>query len=237
MDLKEVNEKLNLYIRPQTFSLALKLCSSASELPERVRMPMRDLGYQVALCQAIGMARRYGWTMAIGNDDQCCAGGALTMGFMAKPPEGFPFRGSAEKRLEAGKYSHLLVAPIETATFEVDVIVVYSDSAQAMRLAQAAGGSTGSGISGNASGYTDCGDVIAKTSLSDECQFILPSGGDRLFGGTQDHEVIFTMPQSKVEAVLKGLEDTHKAGFRYPILTDLRHRPALPPFLEIAKAS
>ena len=36
-------------------------------------------------------------------------------------------------------------------------------------------------------------------------------------------------------AVLKALEETHNAGFRYPIVTDLRHRPALPPFLEIPK--
>ncbi len=39
MDLKQVNETLNSYIRPQTFPLALKLCASQKELPERVRMP------------------------------------------------------------------------------------------------------------------------------------------------------------------------------------------------------
>jgi hypothetical protein len=43
------------------------------------------------------------------------------------------------------------------------------------------------------------------------------------------------MPKSKVEAVVKGLEDTHRGGFRYPILTDLRHPPTLPPNLEIPK--
>jgi hypothetical protein len=45
------------------------------------------------------------------------------------------------------------------------------------------------------------------------------------------------MPPDKVETVLKALEDTHKAGFRYPILSDLRHRPALLPMLEIPKAA
>ena len=67
------------------------------------------------------------------------------------------------------------------------------------------------------------------------CQFILPSGEDRIFGSTQDHEVIFTMPKSKFQAVIEGLANTHKVGFRYPVLTDLRHRPALAPFLEIPK--
>ncbi len=235
MDLKQVNETLNLYIRPQSFPLALKLCRSESELPERVRMPLRDLGYQVTLCQAIGIARRYRWALAISKDDQCCIGGALAMGFAAEAPEGFPT--PAEKKLEAGKYSHLLIAPIEVATFEPDVIVVYGNSAQAYRLVQAATMGTGEEVSAIASGGADCGDIVARTFLTNKCQFILPSGGDRVFGGTQDFEVIFTMPRDKVEAVLKGLEDTHKAGFRYPIVADLRHRPTLPPMLEIPKAA
>ena len=235
MDLKQVSDTLSFYIRPQTFPLALKLCQSESELPEKVRIPVRDLGYQVALCQAIGMARHYRWTLAIGKEDQCCIGGAVAIGFIAEPPEGFP--APAEKRLEVGKYSHLLIAPIETADFEPDVIVIYGNSAQVYRLVQAASPATGQGISANASGGADCGDIVARTVLSNECQFILPSGGDRVFGSTQDHEVVFTMPPDRVDAVLKALEDTHKAGFRYPILTDLRHRPALPPMLEIPKAT
>lgn len=233
MDLKQVNATLNLYIRPQTFPLALKLCQSESELPERVRMPMRDLGYQVTLCQAIGIARRYRWVLAVGKDDQCCIGGASAMGFITEGFEDEPL-----KRLEAGKYSHLLIAPIEVADFEPDTLVLYGNPAQTMRLAQAVSrGGTGLSVSAVATGAGDCGDIVARTTLSDECQSILPSGGDRVFGGTQDHEVIFTIPWSKVEAVLKGLEDTHKAGFRHPILTDLRHPPALPPFLEIPKAA
>jgi hypothetical protein len=31
--------------------------------------------------------------------------------------------------------------------------------------------------------------------------------------------------------MMQALEDTHKIGFRYPVVTDVRHRPNLPPFL------
>jgi len=236
MDVKQATDTLNFYIRPQTFPLALKLCSSESELPEKVRVPVRDLGYQITLCQGIGIARRYGWTLAIGKEDQCCIGGARAMGFVSESPET-----SSEKALEFGKYSYLLLAPLHSTTFDPDVVAIYVNPAQAMRLTQAASGTPGQsesarqGVSAIASGFMDCGDIVARTTLSDECQLILPSGGDRIFGGTQDHEMIFTIPRSKVEGVLKGIDDTHKAGFRYPILTDLRHRPTLPPFLEIPK--
>ena len=86
MDLKQTNETLNLYIKPQTFPLALKLCQSESELSERVRIPMRDLGYQITLCQGYGITRRFRWAVAVGKGDQCCVGGASAMGFIAERP-------------------------------------------------------------------------------------------------------------------------------------------------------
>ena len=231
MDLTTVHETLQTYLRPQTFPVVLKLCSSEAELPERVRMPMRDLGYQVTLCQAIGMSRRYGWTLAVGKDDQCCIGGALAMGFQAEAPKELSF--SEEKRHEPGKYSHLLIAPVNRASFDPDILVVYSNSAQAMRMGHAAVMGAGITVSANATGMADCMDIVGYTAKSGECQFILPSGGDRNYGSTQDHEVISAIPADKVEAVMKGLEGTHKMGFRYPIMTDMNHRPALPSFLEV----
>lgn len=228
MDLKQANDILNSYIRPQTFPLALKLCTSEKELPEKARRPEQDLGYQVALCQAYGLARRYRWTLAVGKEDQVCIGGASAMGFMEQGSNVDSMRS-----LETGKYSHLLLAPIEMAGFEPDIVLIYGTPAQVMRLVQAADMGAGLSVSTVATGTGDCGDIVARTNLSDQCQFILPSGGDRIFGGTQDHEVIFAIPGSKVEAVLKGLEDTHRNGFRYPVLTDLRHSPALPPLLQI----
>ena len=236
MDYKRIDEVLSRYVRPQTFPLALKLCQSESELPDKVRMPVRDLGYRIALCQATGLARRFGWVMAVGKDDQCCIGGAVSMGFIPERSEDDP-----SKRLATGKYSHLLIAPVERANFDPDVIVVYGSPGQIMRLVQSAGRSFPSGAGLNvgavATASADCGDIVARTTLSGDCHFILASGGDRIFGGTQDHEVIFAIPSDKVEAVLKGLEDTHKAGYRYPIITDLRHPPSLPPAMEVPKAA
>jgi len=236
MDLKKISEVLNLYVRPQTFPVAYKFVRSKEDLPEKVRRPMGDLGYPVALCQGTALTRRYGWTMAIGKEDQCCVGGAQTMGFVsegAKEPVG------DENQHEPGKYNYHVTATLERADFKPDIIAIYGSSAQIMRLVQSAiGGPGGSGkVNAIATGFKDCGDISARTVLTDQCQFILPSGGDRVFGSTQDHEVIFTMPWSKVQTVIDGLANTHKAGFRYPVITDIRHRPNLPPFLQVPESA
>lgn len=235
MDLKQMNEELNRYVKPLTFPLALKLYKADEKLPAKVKMPMKDMGYPMTLCQVMGMSRRFGQTFAVGEDDQCCLGGALTMGFLAEPPKGSMFSSSTEVRLEAGKYSNLVMASLERADFEPDIIVIYGNSAQIARLAQSASFFAKFKVASNVTGFVDCGDIVARTHKSKECQFILPSGGDRIFGSTQDHEVTFTIPGDKAEAVIKGLAESHKAGFRYPVMSDLRHRPALAPFLEIPK--
>jgi uncharacterized protein (DUF169 family) len=236
MDLKEVNEALNQYIRPQTFPVAYKLLRSDDELPERVKRPLQDLGYPITLCQATGLTRRYGWAMAVSKEGQCCIGGAQAMGFVSEGSAG-PI--ADKSRHEPGKYKYHVTATLDRADFEPDVIAVYGNTAQIMRLTQSAiGGPGGSGkVNAVATGFGDCGDIVARTVLSNECQTILPSGGDRVWGSTQDYELIFAMPWNKTEEVIEGLASTHKAGFRYPVITDIRNRPNLPPFLQIQNSA
>jgi uncharacterized protein (DUF169 family) len=74
-DLKQVNEALNFYLRPSSFPVAVKLCESEKELPEKVRIPQKDLGLTISLCHAIALARRYGWTVAVDKNQSCYVAG------------------------------------------------------------------------------------------------------------------------------------------------------------------
>lgn len=232
MDLKQVNETLNRYIRPQTFPVAVRLFAAGETLPAKVKIPVRDMGHPIALCQAWALSRRHGMVVAVGKEDQCCIGGHVVMGFMDQPQGG---AGDPETKHEPGKYAFMVSAPIDRTDFEPDLIALYVNAAQAMRLAQAAtngGGGIGPTF---ATGMGSCGDMVARTVKTDLSQFILPSGGNRVYASTQDDELIFTIPKSKIDLMLKALADTHAIGFRYPVLADVRHRPNLPPFLEIPK--
>ncbi|MDD3248751.1 MAG: DUF169 domain-containing protein [Smithellaceae bacterium] len=234
MDPKKINETLNTYIRPQTFPVAVRLFAAGEALPAKVKIPVRDMGHPIALCQAWSLSRRHGMVVAVGKEDQCCIGGHIAMGFMDSPQGG---TGDPETKHEPGKYAFMVSAPIERTDFEPDLIALYVNSAQAMRLAQAAangGGGIGPTL---ATGMGSCGDIVARTVKTDLSQFILPSGGTRVYASTQDGELIFTIPKSKIDLMMKALADTHAMGFRYPVLADVRHRPNLPPFLEIPKNS
>ncbi|MBW2102744.1 MAG: DUF169 domain-containing protein [Deltaproteobacteria bacterium] len=233
MDRKDVNEKLSYFIRPLSFPVAVKLLDPEDEVPEKAKVPSRDLGHKLMACQAMAMARRHGRTVAIGPQDNPCAPSAVGLGFVdpdtVDRPPGFEAEGG--KELPFGKYAHLLYAPLHSAAFEPDILVVYGNSAQVMRLVQAFS-LGGKHVETVATAFVDCVDIAFVKESPAPCM-ILPSGGDRVFGTTQDFEMIFALPWSQVEECMGGLEMSHKMGFRYPVVSYLNYEAKLPPFLDL----
>jgi len=245
MDPKEVDRILLEYLRPDTYPVAIKLCRSEEEIPPRARRPLQDLGIRVTVCQAIGMARRYGWMLAVGFEDQICPYGLLMMGHLPRKQAYMdgsffervePGRGPAGARtaqatayLEYRKFSHLVVAPLHRTTFEPDLLCVYGNSAQVMRLVQGATWFDGGMVGSASSGGRDCADIIADPYNRRQPRYVLPCNGDRIFGMAQDHEMAFTVPWDQVPRVLEGLVASHKSGLqRYPIPTFMRFEPKMP---------
>lgn len=242
MNLSQISGTIDRFVRPQSFPLAVRLCESAEELPERVRIPSRDLGHRVALCQAMSIARRYGWTLAIGRDDLTCPIPGLALGFL--PPkegyldgsymesQGFGSRevqaqiAQSRPRLEYGKYSYFVVGPLAQATFEPQTVVVYGNPAQVVLLvAGRLSGEVGS-LTFAASGGGSCLNYSVAPILSDECQVAMPGAGERINALTTPDEMAFAIPASKIEAVMDGLEASYRTGImRYPTPTWLRFQP------------
>jgi uncharacterized protein (DUF169 family) len=243
-DLKELEQALNTYVRPLTFPLAIKMLKSEEEIPERTRRPFQQMGKKVAICQGIGMARKLGWAVAMGKEDMQCSLGAVPFGFF-KNIDFFSegnlaagmFTASREigkteedlvDRLEYGLYSHILVAPLHRTAFEPDLFMVYGNPAQIMRLIQGALYNEGGAVQSSSTGRLGCAAIITAMK-TDKCRYLVPGNGDRIFGMTQDYEMTFLIPCSKVETVLDGLAKTHKAGIRYPITSLFDVEATFPP--------
>lgn len=245
MELQKIGQALDTYVRPGTFPVAVKMVSSTDEIPERARMPKRDLGKPIPVCLGVALVRRYGWPLAMGKEDMACPLGALALGFLpvkAKLLDGsfnVPFwvknqdvRAKINHRLpqlEPGRYTHLVLAPLHRAEFEPQVIIIYGNPAQIGKLIQSAVYGTGEPIVSHSIGGLACGEEIARTILTDQYQVIVIGGGDRTVAQTQDHEVSFAVPWSKAEALVEGLEGTHKAGMRYPTPSYLTYEVEFPP--------
>ncbi|MFO7838909.1 MAG: DUF169 domain-containing protein [Desulfosalsimonadaceae bacterium] len=73
MDLQQVQQAMEKHLRPQSFPVAVRLIAPDEESAFAAKQPRKDLGIKVPVCQAVTMARRYGWSLAMSQQDMLCA--------------------------------------------------------------------------------------------------------------------------------------------------------------------
>lgn len=251
-DLKNFDKEIQTYVKPTTLPLAIKLLTSEDQIPEKTRRPKKDFQKRFAICQAVGMARRLGWSFALGKEDLSCPLSQMGLGFerdLSFYKEGNLCEGmytgtkDAGKRTEAavpkfdyGRYQYILIGPVSRANYKPDIILIYGDSAQVMRLVHASLWEEGGTLTSSFMGRYDCADYTAGVLHSGKCQVILPCNGDRVFGMVQDFEMAFAIPQAQIDKVITGLQGTHKGGVRYPIPFFMNWEATFPPkYVELEK--
>jgi len=245
MSPKEMAGVLDRFLRTDTFPLGITWLKQGEALPEKAKLPSLGLGTKVAICQGISIARRYGWTVAMGREDVSCPIAKAVFGFEA--PLDFYTEGNlaagmyakdmaAGRRMEEaldryaqGEFEYVVAGPLDRITYVPDSVLVYGNSAQVMRLLNAALFEEGGALASEFSGRADCSDIIIKGRQSGEPQVILPCYGDRVFAMTGDHEMAFTFPWPMADSIVEGFEATHRAGVRYPIPQFLRFQAEFPP--------
>jgi uncharacterized protein (DUF169 family) len=242
--LKRLDDALARYIRPDTFPLAIRMLGQGEPIPADVRVPSEKFNEQWIVCQSIGVARRYGWSIAVGKKDVICPLAAIAFGFRRPNDEylkGYAAVGmycedekaaanleASTWRFEPGKYEYVCIAPIQRTNFEPHVIAVYANSAQVLRLVHAALYKRGGRITSTSGGRLDCAEIVIQTMTTREPKVILPCSGDRIFGMAQDTEMVFAFPWEYTDEIIAGLEGTHKGGVRYPITVAMRNTVTMP---------
>jgi uncharacterized protein (DUF169 family) len=243
-------EALNRLIRPLTFPVAVKLVKSIDEFPEKARRPSRDMGFKTNVCVGMTMARKYGWTVAMAAEDNACLIAAYTYGW-SEPESGakkaladfmtvmkYTANEKAARtgmdaveqvKLRKGEYAGVVFSPLERTRIEPDLVMIFCNAAQLMRLVHGATQETGVPLQSIFSGRGGtCTEGVLQTFKSRQPKVVLPGNGDRVWAMVQDGEMAFTIPAELLDSVISGLEATHQMGVRYPIPVDIRHAPLFP---------
>ncbi|MCJ7732129.1 DUF169 domain-containing protein [Candidatus Bathyarchaeota archaeon] len=218
----ELGHRMEEQLRLNTYPLAIKMLTNPDEVPEEAIRPLQHFGKCMSTCQTFALSRRYGETVAQLFEDMWCPEPVIGFG-LAEPPEYF-FEGKTRypvgvgsleaganwakefPRFEAGKYVGVVSAPLTTASFEPDVAVVYCDSAQLLRLLLGLAYEDGRDITTVLGGHSACVYAVVPSMLKGECQASVPCRGDRGYAGTQDYEMIFTIPRDLIERVVDGMD-------------------------------
>ena len=234
--VEEVNQRameLEQLLRLKTYPLAVKMLEKEEDVPLGAKRPVRDLGYHLALCQAISLARRQGRSIALFKKDMWCFEPVLGLG-MAEAPEFFlegnnRYPESAKDlgagrtwarsfpRLELGRYTGIAVAPLAKANFVPDLFMLYADGSQLTQLLLAKNWMDGLDITSTLSGHAACIYAIVPVLRNRQFQIAVPCLGDRRRGLASDEENIFSGPIESLGDLLAGLSHFRDAREGLPL--------------------
>ncbi|GFN22222.1 DUF169 domain-containing protein [Thermanaeromonas sp. C210] len=235
--------RLTELLRLDTQPVGVKLYRRKEELPRR------PYNWKVNICQLVCQAR-YRGKFASGTPDlMICAIGAACTGLIRTPDRftsgqaavgryvadlaaGRKFMANTYKLGDRGKlYEGIYVGPlVGFKDGDPDVVVIYANPAQVMRLIHASVFETGEAVKA---------DTVAEAALCSSIGFALgeqkpvigfPCAGDRTFGGTQKDELLFALPFSLFQTVVENLESLQmSAGQVYPVGPFMNWTPSMVP--------
>lgn len=230
--LDELFDEIIVSLRPKTLPFGVKLFETLDERPPKTMRPRHPMN----TCQITSLVRHQGRAMYATLEDLACIVGAVTLGMMEEPEIMRSGKiaemlhsdlRSARKfteqvpRIPAGKIKAFAAAPLNQLTFDPDLVVVYGNTAQVMRVVQAylykRGGRVGFTTGGE---YSLCADTIADTYNKQDLSVAIPCFGDRKTGLAQDDELTVAFPVSMADEILDGLRGTAKTA-AYPTPMDI----------------
>jgi uncharacterized protein (DUF169 family) len=240
----EYGEEIEKRLRLKTFPLAVKLVAKEADIPEMAKRPLRDFGHHLALCQGFALSRREGELMALLKEDMLCFEPVVGYG-MAEPPQYFldghnrfpqdvetleagSNYAQAFPRLEVGRCVGVMSAPLTTASFEPDVVMLYCDSTQLSLALLGIAYKDGRDIVSTLSSHAACVYSVVPAIRDGKCQVSVPCRGDRYFAMAGDDEMIFTLPKERVEDLLVGLRHCEKYNSRLPKNYYMQAEPWIP---------
>ena len=197
-------DELETSLLLRTSPIAVKMLEREADIPKGAFRPKRDGGYHIAQCQAFGMSRREGKTVAMLKEDHWCPTALMAYGMVEKPTS----MGSwveSYMSFETGKYIGALTAPLKSAVFTPDVVMIYLNPAQlrGLLLPITFGGSEQ--VTTHLV-LPSCGHAVVDPMKTGKICVVLPDPGEYQRALTAEEEMILSIPQEKMKGLMASLK-------------------------------
>jgi len=234
MEWSKAYQEINALLRLRTYPVAVKYFPNFDEDLEAYLM---DEGFvrprePLNVCQIISLARYHLRSSFFTVEDMACIVGAVVLGLHPTPENmksgyiALAMRKNQDlacrfiesvPRIEYGKVKAVTCAPLHQTTLDPDQVIVYGNSVQVMRLIQAyLWDKTGRAQFSSGGEYGLCGDVMARSYITNDLALGIPCVGERMTSMAADDELSVGIPINAFNSVLEGLKNTKMAA-PYPI--------------------
>lgn len=202
-------EELEISLLLRTSPIAVKMLEKETDIPKGAFRPKRDGGYHLAQCQAFGMSRREGKTVAMLKEDHWCPT-ALTAYGMEEKTGAMASFGETYMSFEVGKYIGVVTAPLKNAAFIPDVVLIYMNPAQlrGVLLPLTFGGGASQVITELF--LPSCGHAVVDPIKTGKYVVVLPDPGEYQRALAAEDEMILAVPGKKMKELMTSLKGMGK---------------------------
>jgi uncharacterized protein (DUF169 family) len=229
-NFKVISDEYRSYLGLQGFPVAVKMIADVGELDKIYHKgkPATRLSKNLLVCQLLAQARFYGRVIA-GEEKNLnlCRLGADAMGFdiddYAHVYSGTYFSTEEAARrmidtmpkFEKGKYHAMVVAPLDKSPVEPDVVLIYGNAAQMLRIINGYLYNKGGRLEFSASGDAGvCCDPLVIPVQTGKPSIGIPCNGGRIMSIPNETDFVFGIPFQLLEEVLDGVKYT---GIHVPV--------------------
>jgi uncharacterized protein (DUF169 family) len=203
-DFNRYGEELETSLLLRTSPVAVKMLEKEADIPKEAFRPKRDGRYHIAQCQAFGMSRREGKTVAMLKEDHWCPTALMAYG-MVKTPDSMARLAESFLSFDVGKYIGVLTAPLKKASFVPDVVLIYLNPAQLRGLVMPMMYGGASQVSTHLF-LPSCAHCVVNPVKTGKYGVVIPDPGEYQRALTLEEEVIFAAPREKVPTLMAGLK-------------------------------
>jgi len=206
--IKEYNsygEDLEKLLLLRTSPIAVKMLENEDDIPEGAIRPKRDRGIHIAQCQAFAMSRRDRASVAMLQEDNWCFAPLIAYGLVEKPDDPSIERFVSFPRLARGKYIGIVTAPLRTANFEPDLVLIYSNTAQLRTLLMPSHFITEEARINSHFFPPSCAYTVVPVLSNHQYVVALPDPGDYARALAGEDEIILSAPSDKIQELVSGL--------------------------------
>jgi uncharacterized protein (DUF169 family) len=202
-EFNKYGEELEKTLMLRTSPIAVKMLEKEADIPKGAVRPKKDRGYHIAQCQAFGLSRRDGTTVAMLKGDNWCPTSVIAYG-LEKKPESLAKWVHPYDCFEYGKYIGIVSAPLKSANFLPDVVIAYLKPAQLRALLLSLKVTDVPQVSGHFF-PPSCGWSVVEPMKTGKYWVVLPDPGEYQRALTEEGDMIFSVPQSKMQVMMAGL--------------------------------
>ena len=244
--MRQYGKDLEEMFKLRSFPIAMKFYEKVEDVPEEAIFPMKKYGKHMAWCQTFSYTRMKGLTIAMTKEDHWCWNPLIGLGAVECVPGqpqfdevckyiGIPEPDKAAKffvnfpRLPLGKYEAVVTAPLKTASFVPDIVMIYAEVAKINHMIRCIKGATADYVRSVFDGIDSCIYCSVPSFQTNEYRVTFPDPGDRERARARDDEVILTVPAGRMEEFMASVSNMHQHMpfndklFEFPL--DFPHPP------------